>query len=308
MSAAPEIRISDLSLDKILGVFDSPEDIPGDLRVQLVDYCNESCFFCHNEGTEVRYRGIDQDLMWKVIAASAEIGKKLFRFTGGEPTLHKQFSEIIQRLRDAYPDANMGFTTNGTRLKKISPGVFRGGVDKINVSLHSSDRREYERITKKDYLPRVLEGLDYLDSLGFRNVTLNVVADMNNIGEIRELAAFAVGRGYEVNVLDIIGSASRNAASLSWAQLNMQVDDVVAQLGEEARIKMKSKNYHPKCNDCTSKPICGEGEYLRLNIPNLLVPCMYRPDLFIVAGVTDSREMLAKKVALGYRRIVHDSL
>ena len=73
-------------------------------------------------------------------------------------------------------------------------------------------------------------------------------------------------------------------------------------------MRFKPKIYHPKCKECKSQEVCGEGEYLRLNVNNKLIPCLYRPDLEQAIYPSDSIEDVKSKVALGFRRINFDDI
>lgn len=73
-------------------------------------------------------------------------------------------------------------------------------------------------------------------------------------------------------------------------------------------IKVKSNKYYPKCNNCNFTKICGEGEYLRLNVDGRLIPCMYRLNLMQNVYTSDTKEKILKKVAIGFRRIRYDNI
>ena len=292
------------SVDLSLKGFNDPSESPGYLRVQLNDYCNERCTFCHNEGSEVLGRNIDEGVMWSAIDASIRLGKTKIRFTGGEPTLHPKFAEYVMALREIAPHADIGVTSNGTRLSRLPRELFEEGLDKLTVSLHSIDRQRYQEITGRDYLPQVLEGLQTVRSSGFSNVSLNTVVGRSNFHELEAVIQYAMANGFSVRVLDTLGDEQEHVPAET---LKNEVDRVMD--GEnDGRVVVKPKLYHPKCNDCTSKPVCGEGDYLRLNVDGRLVPCLFRLDLEQTISPDADAETVLRQVALGFRRVKFDDL
>jgi pyruvate formate lyase activating enzyme len=90
-------------------------DFPGQLcRVLFISGCNLRCTFCHNKDL---LKPKDTSLKWErlleTLASSREYWVDAVCITGGEPTLHPQLSELIQRIK------SLGFRvkldTNGTR-------------------------------------------------------------------------------------------------------------------------------------------------------------------------------------------------
>ena len=79
-------------------------------------------------------------------------------------------------------------TTNGTLLADIAPDLKEAGLSRVNVSLDSLDPETYRKITRKDCLAEVLEGIEAALDAGLTPVKLNMVV-LTGINE-HEVDAF----------------------------------------------------------------------------------------------------------------------
>ena len=266
------------------------------LRIQLLNVCDQNCFFCHGEGLDGKPQVIDEEIMWKTIDAAFALGRRSFSFTGGEPTLHPKLGDYITQLRGRGEDVEISLTTNGARLNLFSMELF-SKLSKLSISLHSVDREEYQRITGKDCLSDVLENIAYVVSGRLKNLSVNMVVGKNNVAGVPTMVQYCREQGLGLKLLDIIGKCDKA----------MSPDEIRRSLGS-CDVEFKAKNYYPKCIGCGSRQICGEGEYLRLGADSTLAPCLYRPDLVQVIGKTDSEQTIKSKVELGFRRLHLDDL
>jgi cyclic pyranopterin phosphate synthase len=107
--------------------------------------------------------------------ALSELGVCKIRLTGGEPTVRKDFVEIIENLKSLPGINKVVFTTNGYNLKNIAKSVVNAKIDGINVSIDSLDREKFKFITGKDKLEDILIGLKALQDLNFKNIKVNAV-------------------------------------------------------------------------------------------------------------------------------------
>ncbi|NOZ80121.1 MAG: radical SAM protein [DPANN group archaeon] len=295
-----EETIPALRMEEILEGYLSFESLPGYLRVQLLEWCNESCFFCHNEGYDAsRVKVLDEEVMWKAISASLEIGKNKIKFTGGEPGSHPLLAEYVREIKRKSAESIVGIVTNGTYLAHNAEDLVMAGLDGVNISLHSLDREVYKKITHLDALDDVFAGLATLKSLGFRNIVINTVVNQLNLEEIPRIIAFADKEGYELHLMDWMSTEK------GVEKTSVPYEHIVDLFSDNL---VKPKRYHEKCEGCDYRVNCGEGEYLRLSARGTLDPCMYRDDLKIPVSLSDTPALVRKKVALGYRRIHRDTL
>ncbi len=293
-------------MNNILRGLDSSRNLPGQLRVQLVDFCNEKCYFCHNEGRQDQHRVINENLMWKIIDASIMLSKFRVGFTGGEPTLNPMFSEYVLKLREKSAGVELTVTTNGSTLENLSSAVLERGINKLNISIHSLQRDKYKKITEKDLLDKVSRGLKRVAEFKNIDVFINMLVGSNNIKEIEDFVRYFSHFGYKINILDILGEDELKAP---YGDIKKALEQVKKRLCvDEKIIELKPKIFHSKCEDCSFVPVCGEGEYLRVSVDSVLMPCMYRQDLFQSVHLDDDIDTTIRKVALGYRRVRYDDI
>ena len=89
------------------------------LRVSITDACNYKCFYCSNEGQDHgNCNMISVDFMRALFSKIKEenIYVKKLNITGGEPTLHPHFLDILSEGR--LISENVTLNTNGSRLSK----------------------------------------------------------------------------------------------------------------------------------------------------------------------------------------------
>ena len=97
------------------------------------------------------------------------------RLTGGEPTVRKDFFEIIRVIKENSGIKKTVITTNGYRLDKISNDIKNSGLDGINISIDSLNPETFKKITGHDRLEEILRGIKNLQELNFKNIKINAV-------------------------------------------------------------------------------------------------------------------------------------
>lgn len=97
------------------------EDVPYIIEYSITDICNRNCTACSHLAPLAKIPNfVDVDEFIKV----TDIMRKLipdahtFWLTGGEPTLHPQFMQFLNILREIYPDTTVGIYSNGITLKR----------------------------------------------------------------------------------------------------------------------------------------------------------------------------------------------
>jgi cyclic pyranopterin phosphate synthase len=73
----------------------------------------------------------------RLAKALSELGVSKIRLTGGEPTVRKDFFEIIKIIKENSGIKKTVMTTNGYRLDKIADDIKNSDLDGINISIDS---------------------------------------------------------------------------------------------------------------------------------------------------------------------------
>ena len=147
-------------------------------RISITDVCNFKCGYCLPNGyqkSENKKEFLSLEEIKRIGKALSELGVCKIRLTGGEPTVRKDFVEIIENLKSLPGINKVVFTTNGYNLKNIAKSVVNARIDGINVSIDSLNREKFKFITGKDKLEDILIGLKALQDLNFKNIKVNAV-------------------------------------------------------------------------------------------------------------------------------------
>ncbi len=125
------------------------------------------------------------------------------RLTGGEPTVRANLPELISQL--AALDVNLALTTNGATLRLLAGDLAQAGLHRINISLDTLDRNRFVKLTHRDFLSQVLDGIDAAIDAGLEPVKINTVVMRGvNDDELLDFAAFGRDKGVEVRFIEFM--------------------------------------------------------------------------------------------------------
>ena len=149
------------------------------IRLSISDVCNFKCGYCLPNGYQVdkndTRKFLHLDEIKRLANCFSELGVNKIRITGGEPTVRKDFFDIIKVLKFESGIHNVSITTNGYKLDKKAEQLVNSGLTGINISIDSLDREIFKNITGHDRLPEILNGIEILQSIGFENIKINAV-------------------------------------------------------------------------------------------------------------------------------------
>jgi cyclic pyranopterin phosphate synthase len=145
------------------------------LRLSITDVCNFKCTYCLPDG----YKGSDRNFLSvpeveTVAKAFAGLGTSKIRITGGEPSLRKDLSEIIEKCSRIDGIKHVAMTTNAFKLEREVDNYHRAGLSSLNISIDSFDPHMFSNITGHDKLDSILRGIEKALSVGIK-VKINAV-------------------------------------------------------------------------------------------------------------------------------------
>ncbi|KLU15158.1 molybdenum cofactor biosynthesis protein A [Xenorhabdus sp. GDc328] len=154
------------------------------LRLSITDVCNFRCTYCLPDG--YRPHGPKSFLslpeIRRISRAFAELGTEKIRLTGGEPTMRRDFCDIIAAVHENPQIKKIAVTTNGYRMERDISQWKSAGLIAINVSIDSLDPRQFYAITGQDKFFQIMSGIDAAFEAGFNTVKVNVVL-MKNVND-----------------------------------------------------------------------------------------------------------------------------
>ena len=103
--------------------------------LELTSYCNLKCIHCF-EGRHSNEGHLSIDVINKIAEEAKQYEFEQISFTGGEPTIHPDFIEIIKLVVEG--GYYFGFVSNGHNFPKIYPTLVPF-IDRLSVITFSLD-------------------------------------------------------------------------------------------------------------------------------------------------------------------------
>jgi cyclic pyranopterin phosphate synthase len=177
------------------------------LRISVTDRCNVRCFYCMPE-EGVKYMPREEILSFEEIERFVRIavsqGVTKLRLTGGEPLVRRDLPVLVRKLASIPGVRDLALTTNGVLLTRDAEALYDAGLRRLNVHLDTLDRERFLRITRRDDLDKVLEGIELCRRLGFR-LKINAVAVKNLVeADVVPLALYGRNRGIEIRYIEFM--------------------------------------------------------------------------------------------------------
>ena len=149
------------------------------IRLSITDVCNYSCTYCLPQGYKKnpgdKRSFMSSEEISRLAKALSELGVSKIRLTGGEPTVRKDFFDILRDMKQNSNIPKVTMTTNGYQLDKIAKQLHEAGLDGINISIDSLNRETFKKLTGHDRLPEILKGIKILQKLNFKSIKVNAV-------------------------------------------------------------------------------------------------------------------------------------
>lgn len=267
------------------------------LRISVVNTCNLSCYFCHNEGAEITGSKLSIDELEFACKIAKECGFTKFKLTGGEPTIRRDIVELVQRLSALGLD-DFSMITNGSLLSKLANPLKEAGLQRINISLHTLNESKYEQLNVKQKvsLKRIIEGIDAALDAGFKNMKINFVYTGEQSDEdLEDILNFICKRDLTLVVLPVISANEQHLTTLEQLYEKFKMKNIASEkliidgegiqkklltLHSGAKVLLRVDELSDKkpyyfCSTCQFKDSCREGIFpLRLSAEGQLIPCL----------------------------------
>lgn len=173
------------------------------LRVSLTKRCNLNCTYCGAECE--RDSELTPEEVEKLVRAFARLGITKVRLTGGEPLLRNDICDIAQRIGRIEGIKKLAITTNGVLLSRYAGSLKKAGVNAVNISLDTTDKEQYKKITGFDLLEKVYEGIDEAEKVGLSPIRLNAVLIRGeNDDQAEKLISIARDRKIDVRFIELM--------------------------------------------------------------------------------------------------------
>lgn len=116
---------------------------PISIEVELTKRCNWNCKFCYNvwkySKKTSEYVDLPLDVYKKIVDESVDNGCTLIRLSGGEPTLHPNFEEIIRYT--SQKELRIALFTNASLISERNIKLLsENNIETILISLHGTEK------------------------------------------------------------------------------------------------------------------------------------------------------------------------
>ena len=200
------------------------------LRMSVTDQCNLRCGYCMPMRSR-RHHVNKADILTfeelvQLVSAAVTAGIKKIRITGGEPLVRNSIVQLCRMLAKIDGLEELTLTTNGVRLKQLAQPLKDAGVQRVNVSLDTLNRKTFKYITGKDLLPHVLAGIKEAEKFGLVPIKINTVVMRGiNDGEIQELADLSINYPYQIRFIEIMPFEGNKY--FNFSRLYMPVREII---------------------------------------------------------------------------------
>ncbi|HTI15589.1 MAG TPA: GTP 3',8-cyclase MoaA [Dictyobacter sp.] len=205
------------------------------MRISVTDKCNFRCTYCMPaEGLPWLKKAeiLSFEEIVRISQLAVSIGIEQIRLTGGEPLVRRDLPELIRQLKQIEGLRSLSLTTNGILLKQQAQALAEAGLTRVNVSLDSLVREKFAKVTRRDQMDRVLEGLDELAKYpSIHPVKINAVA-MRDFSEeeVLDFVRFARDKAYVMRWIEFMPLD----ADQIWRKEDILTGDEIKHIIEEA--------------------------------------------------------------------------
>ena len=176
------------------------------LRISVTDRCNLRCRYCMpKEGFKLLRH--DQILSFEEIVTitkvAVDMGITKVRITGGEPLIRRGIVDLVSLLAEIKAIEDLAMTTNGILLAQYAEPLAQAGLDRVNISLDTTDAKRYRYLTRGGNINEVFAGIDAAIKAGLGPVKLNCVASTcSTEADIESVKDFGIARGIKVCLIE----------------------------------------------------------------------------------------------------------
>jgi cyclic pyranopterin phosphate synthase len=267
-----------------------------DLRISVMDRCNFRCPYCMPRETfheRYRFLGSHERLSFDEIVRLARIfvrlGVRKLRLTGGEPLLRPNLTDLIGDLTAIDGVDDIALTTNGVLLAKYAHELRAAGLQRITVSLDSTDPEVFRRMSGGfGGLEDVYSGIEQAQRAGLEPIKVNAVVQRGiNDHTVLDLLERFRGTGVIVRFIEYMDVGNRN----DWRpELVVPSRELLKRIGERWPLQPLGREYPAEVAEryaftdgkgevgfisSVTQPFCGDCSRARLSSDGVLYTCLF---------------------------------
>lgn len=153
------------------------------LRISVTDRCNLRCVYCMPEEgvTLLDHKEIlSFDEIVSIAETAVRKGVDKIRITGGEPLVRKGIIDLVRMIGEIDGIKDYSMTTNAISLDKFADELANAGLQRVNISLDTTDPEKFKQITRGGDIQKVFDGIKAAKKAGLDPIKINCVIKDNN--------------------------------------------------------------------------------------------------------------------------------
>ncbi len=298
------------------------------MRISITDKCNFRCTYCMPaEGLPWLRKAeiLSYEEILRIARVAVKMGVEQIRLTGGEPLVRRDLPDLVHQLHTIDGLRSLSLTTNGILLKQQAKALADGGLTRINVSLDSLIREKFAKLTRRDQIERVLEGLAELEKYpSIHPIKINAVAIRDySEDEVLDFVRFARHKAYVMRWIEFMPLDAdqiwRKEDILTGGEIKTIIEAAYGPLvpittgdpSETARRYTFSDGIgEVGFINPVSEPFCANCDRIRLTADGQLRTCLFateETDLRAILRSSDDDEVLAATIrqAVWHKELKH---
>ncbi|MFN2341558.1 MAG: GTP 3',8-cyclase MoaA [Halanaerobium sp.] len=288
------------------------------LRISITDRCNLRCRYCMPaEGVENKAHQeiLSYEDILKIVKTGIKLGIKKVRITGGEPLVRLGVEDFISNLKKLDLE-DISMTSNAVLLSKKAKKLKESGLDRINISLDTLDPAKFKKITRRDNLAEVLNGIRAALEAKLDPVKLNVVV-MKGINDDELFDFVEMSRKQKLSIRFIeympLGGEAEAEKFISSSEIKDLIQKKYELLpavskgnGPATYFKIEGAEGTIGFISALSEHFCSSCNRLRLTADGKFKPCLAGNQEVKISGISENEIKAAYKKALEIKPACHD--
>ena len=251
------------------------------LRISITQECNLKCPYCHREGESNPKDTMSVDEITKIIRASADLGIKKVKITGGEPLIRKDITDIIRAISKINSIQEISMTTNGTMLKDQADDLKKAGLARLNIGCDS---------LSSSILPKTVDRLKSniiaAKNAGFNSIKLNMVV-LNGVNDnsIKDMTEYSKQQNTTLQLIELIRTKENKEFFQKYFYSLENIEKELASKAESIETRPMHNRKRYNLDGVTIELVrphksefCANCRTLRITSDGKIKPCLMRND------------------------------
>lgn len=226
------------------------KEFPTYIDIELTNNCNYKCLMCPiGTGVAKRKKGFMSKELYNKILEEIKAYKTPLRFIRwGEPTLHKDFIEFIEKAKACGIICHVN--TNGTILDKESfERLLDLKLDSIKFSFQGIDEKSYREMRNENYFDQLIEKIELLHRLRGERMSPFIHVATTVTYEDKESIDIFKNKAEKIADMVSVGRTQLEHIDIEKAKLSEEEKNRIKQLKSKETLVKKRLNCCPEVFD-----------------------------------------------------------